>query len=176
MTARARDAGGSLTCACGTTLAVPKLSELRLLAGTDAFVTNPAEAIFKSQREGNEPAGDTCLLCGAAAPMFYQCHAVCEQSHVKKTGTSKSNEMIRWLFLPFIVNIILSFSREDEKIDRLGHDIEVKFRLPVCNLCKTSIGNPRRTSVAKNLMIRVPLLKQLLDYYPRLSLSVECPS
>jgi hypothetical protein len=176
MTARAKDAGGSMTCACGNLIAVPKLSELRLLAGAHAFITNPAEAILKSQREGNEPAGDTCLLCGATSPVFYQCHAVCEQSHIKKTGTSKSNEMIRWLLLPFILNIILAFSREDEKIDRLGHDIEVKFWLPVCNLCKNSTGNPTRPSVAKKLMIRVPLLKQLLDYYPGLSLSIERPS
>jgi len=175
-TARTKDAGGTLTCACGNSVAVPKLSELRLMAGADAFITNPAEAILKSQREGNEPGGDKCLLCGAASPVFYECHAVCEQSHVKKTGESKSTEMLRWLILPFIANIILSLNREDQKIDRLGHDIDVKFRLPVCNLCQSSTGNPTRPAVAKKLMLRVPLYKQLLDYYPSLSLSIDRPS
>jgi hypothetical protein len=171
--ARAKDAGGSINCACGNSVAVPKLSELRLLAGADAFITNPAEAIRKAQLAGTEPAGDRCLVCGSADTMFFQCHAVCEQSHAKKTSSYKSFEIFRWLILPLIANIILAFKKEDETIDRQGHDIDVAFRLPVCRLCASTIGNPARTSIAKELIQRVPLLKQLLDYYPALSLSVN---
>src|SRR3954449_9046146 len=59
--ARARDAGGRISCECGNNIAVPNLSQLRILAGADAFVTNPAELIRKLQAEGKNPAGDSCL-------------------------------------------------------------------------------------------------------------------
>jgi hypothetical protein len=173
--ARAKDAGTTIACTCGNLVAVPKLSELRLLAGADAFVTNPAEAILKLQREGNEPGGDKCVMCGSATPVFYQCLAICEQSHVKKNRASQSNGLLRWLFLPFIVNVLISMRAEDETIDRHGHDLEVKFRLPLCDLCKTAAGNPTRPNLAKKLMVRVPQYKQLLDYYPGLSLTIIRP-
>jgi hypothetical protein len=171
--ARSRDAGGFITCSCGNSVAVPKLSQLRLLVGADAYVTNPAEAIRKAQRDGKEPAGYECLGCGAWDPVLYECSALCEQSHVKKSrGEDHSTGLLRWFFLPFILNIMLSFRNDSATIDRQGHDIDVTFRLPLCKLCAQSRGNPTRPAVAKQLMMEVPLLANLVNYYPQLTLKI----
>lgn len=170
--ARAKDAGGSIVCSCGQPIAIPNLSTLRTLAGRDAYVTNPVEAIRKMQNDGNDPAGDKCLLCSTARPVIYRCTAVCEQSHVQKTG-SDSDGIIRWFILPSFLNVLLSFQNRGSKFERRGHDIEVVFNLPLCELCATSTGNPTRSAVAKRLMQRVPVYKDLLEYYPALTLKIE---
>ena len=82
--ARAKDAGGAVSCACGKLVAVPRLSELRTLSARDAYVTNPVEAIRKLQSEGANPAGERCLLCGSNAAVFYECHAICESSYIEE--------------------------------------------------------------------------------------------
>jgi hypothetical protein len=173
VTARARDAGGSIRCNCGRNVSVPRLSELRQLSGADPFITNPVEAIRKAQRAGIDPAGDKCLLCGVERPVFYELNAVCEQSHVKKSNSGDSGGLLRWFVLPFIANVLISLQKQDETIDRRGHDVEVTFRLPVCDLCTSTSGSPTRDSVARQLMLLVPAYKDLLDYYPRLVLSTK---
>jgi hypothetical protein len=159
--ARAADAGGILNCECGQSVRVPNLSQLRTIAGSDAYVTNPAEAIRKAQREGNDPAGRACLLCNAPHPVIYTCLAVCEQSHAQKTN--EPDGMVRWIFLPTVLNILLYFLNKPTSIDRRGHDIEVTFGLPVCEPCTKIIGKPTRSKV----------YKELLDYYPGLALKIR---
>jgi hypothetical protein len=173
--ARAPDAGGTIKCNCGKSVPVPPLSKLRTLSGSEAYITNPVEAIRKAQREGNDPAGDKCVVCHSANPTFYRCHAVCEQSHIKRTAASDddSTAILRWLFFPLILNVILSFMKRDTTIDRQGHDIEIVFQLPVCDPCSKNFGKPTRPSVAKQIMRNVPLYQELLDYYPGARLRIE---
>src|SRR5262249_14326388 len=106
VTARAKDAGGLLQCSCRRSVAVPNLSKLRTLAGTDAYVTNPADAIRKAQREGNDPAGDKCLVCGSSAAVFYNFRAVCESSHVKHGTGKESGDIPRLMSLLFLPRVI----------------------------------------------------------------------
>jgi len=173
--ARAKDAGGSITCKCGNAIQVPRLSELRQLAGADPFVTNPVETIRKLQAQGSEPAGKTCLLCGSSTPVFYVCNAQCESSHVKITGGDDMNIFIRVLcvlFLPAVLAFALLLRGRAPKVaERRGHDVEVSFHLPVCRPCTGTLGKitPAR---ARKLMGKVPVLKELLEYYPRMKLRV----
>src|SRR5262245_5627582 len=90
VTARIKDAGGAIPCSCGKLVTVPKLSELRTLAGGDPFVTNPVEAIRKLQRQGIDPTNGKCVACGSLATATYQCHASCEASHLKKASGDSS--------------------------------------------------------------------------------------
>jgi hypothetical protein len=172
--ARAADAGGTIACDCGRVVAVPKLSMLRTLAGADAYVTNPVEAIRKAQQGGNDPVGDKCVACGSTDSVSYQCAAVCESSHAKRDGDS--NFILRWLFLPVFVNILMWHRQNDEYGDRRGHDVEITFKLPVCRQCESALGNVMRPSIAKQLMARVPLYRDLLTYYPNLSLTIDKPN
>jgi hypothetical protein len=172
--ARAKDAGGSLACPCGGQMAVPKLSELRTMAGYHAYTTNPAEAIRRAQSQGIDPAGDSCVLCGSPTPVLYTCHAVCESSHVKK-GASDANDFLKWLLLPLILNLLDLLRPKETQSDRQGHDVEVTFTLPVCDQCAATCGSVVRPAVAKRLMANVPMYRELLDFYPRMSLKVDRP-
>jgi|1186.fasta_scaffold86147_2 hypothetical protein len=174
--AGAKDAGGTITCGCGRAVAVPKLSQLRTLAGADAFITNPVEAIRKQQAQGISPAGETCVLCGSLSPVIYKCHAICEWSYAKRTSSDDTGNLIKLLVLPrlWLLASLLSGKEPDES-DRRGHDVSISFDLPVCDPCAATAGKITRPSVAKRLMIRVPLYKELLKHYPKLELKVERP-
>ena len=178
--ARAKDAGGTVPCTCGKQVAVPRLSQLRTLAGADAYTTNPAEAIRKLQSQGIRPAGDRCLLCGATSPAIYSCHAVCESSHVK-TSSSEGGysvpKLLGLLVLPKLLFFLyLLFRKESvEGPERRGHDVAVDFTLPVCGACAATTGNVTRPKVARQLMAKVPALSELIEYYPQLELTVERP-
>jgi hypothetical protein len=175
--ARAKDAGGSISCICGKQVAVPRLSQLRTLAGADAFVTNPAERIRKLQSEGVNPAGDRCLLCGSNAAVFYECQAVCESSYVEKSHADKANSfprvLLSMLFLPLLLNFFLMGRKESAVCEQRGHDIAVSFTLPVCDPCVATFGNVTRPQNATRLMAKVPALAELLAYYPQLKLTVQ---
>ena len=178
VTARAKDAGGSVKCTCGKLVSIPNLSKLRAMTGADPFVTNPAEAIRKLQLQGIEPAGDICVLCGSSAPILYACHAVCESSHLKRIPAADSPSIPRLLTLLFLPHLItwcmLCFRRsEPAETERRGHDISISFNLPACDPCATTVGNVTRPAVAKQLMVRVPVYKSLLEYYPNMTLSVK---
>jgi hypothetical protein len=171
--AAAKDAGRTVTCNCGRAVAVPKLSQLRTLAGGNPFITNPVEGIRKQQRDGINPAGESCVLCGSLSPIFYKCYAVCESSHAKRANKVDPISMVRLLFVPIVWLIaMLLREKEFEPIDRRGHDIAISFDLPVCDPCAASAGKVTRASVAKRLMLQVPLYKELLECYPKLELKV----
>jgi hypothetical protein len=175
---RAKDAGGIAKCACGKLVSVPNLSKLREMTGAEPFVTNPAEAIRKLHLQGIDPAGDKCVLCGSSVPVAYDCHAVCESSHLKSSADAESPSIPRLLTLLFLPHLItwfmLCFRRsEPMEAERRGHDISISFNLPVCDPCVATGGNPVRPAVAKQLMIKVPAYKKLLEYYPKMTLSIK---
>jgi hypothetical protein len=174
----AKDAGGSVKCACGKLVPIPNLSTLRAMTGADPFVTNPAEAIRKLQLQGIDPAGDKCVLCGSSAPVFYACHAVCESSHLKTSSGADSPSIPRLLtllFLPHLITwLVLCFrGSEPMQAERRGHDISISFTLPVCDPCAATSGNPTRPAVAKKLLVKVPAYKDLLEYYPNATVSIK---
>jgi hypothetical protein len=173
VTVRAADAGGAVLCKCGRSVAVPRLSQLRVLAGADAYVTNPVGAIRKSQQEKSDLTEPRkCVLCGAIKPNLYQCTAICEQSHVKR-GDDGTSSIWHWLLLPLVVNILMSFHRKPAYAESRGHDVDVTFILPVCDECELSNGKATRPSVAKKIMNEVPLYRELLAFYPNLTLRIE---
>lgn len=180
--ARAKDAGGTISCTCGKQVAVPRLSDLRTLAGADAYITNPAEAIRKLQAQGISPTGDRCLLCGATSPALYSCHAVCESSHVKQPSSDGGYSVPKLLGLFILPKLLfflyLLFRKEEaaEGPERRGHDVAVGFTLPVCGPCAATTGNVTRPKVARQLMAKSPALSELLEYYPQLELTVERPN
>ena len=82
------------------------------------------------------------------------------------------------LFLPriFFIPLMMLRNKDNEPDEQRGHDIAVTFTLPVCDPCATTVGNVTRPKTAKQLMAKVPVLSELLTYYPRLQLTVERPA
>ena len=151
-----------------------------MLTGADAFVTNPAEAIRKLQAQGINPAGSQCLLCGSGSAVSYNCHAVCESSHVKRSGSDGSSNygvsLLRLLFLPIVINILLSMRKKSFEPEVHGHDIELDFTLPVCDPCASMAGKVTRPAIARQLIASVPAFAELIAYYPQMKLTVERPA
>lgn len=172
------EAGTRKVCRCGSDILIPNLSELRRLAGKHAYVTNPAELITDSLSKGINPSGDSCLCCKSSNPVRFTCIAECE-SFVVKGGKSDPNSIPRLLTLlgsfTFLPKLLLLFAGDNrDSFDEptiLGHDVTIEFPLMVCNRCARTGNDPRRPSVAKNLMKKVPMYKDLLAYYPDLRLS-----
>jgi hypothetical protein len=171
--ASTKDAGGVILCACGRAVVVPSLSRLRTLAGRDAFVTNPAEAIEKALRSGENPAGEACVMCAATNPIVFMCHATCETTHVK----GGHNYLAQLLFMLFfsVMGAIRMFASDDEadETEVCGHDVGVSFPLPVCESCSKSAGGVARANVARKLMVHVPMYKELIKRYPKLKIEVN---
>jgi hypothetical protein len=177
VTARAKDAGGLTACSCGNSVRVPSLSELRKSAGADPFVTNPSEAIRRQHEQGINPAGDRCLLCGSSSAVFYDCKAICESSHVARIDDEVDDvQLFRMILNPFRVLLWQLLRRRVTRLEKRGHDVSVTFQLPVCDPCSAMTGKVIKVSTAKKLMRRVPLYANLLDYYPRLKITIERPA
>jgi hypothetical protein len=178
--ARAKDAGGTISCICGKQVAVPRLSELRTRVGADAYVTNPAEAIRKLQEQGISPAGDRCLLCKSMATVAYTCHALCETTYSKPDDSALDEIPMPMLAIAFDYLVVeplyrILFRRGGPNSTVVGYDVGVTFTLPVCDACAKTSGNVIRPKIAKRLMASVPVLAELLAYYPQLELTVERP-
>jgi len=177
------DAGTQVKCSCGQSLTVPSLGKLRQLAGRDAYVTNPAEAIRKKTLSGIHPAGDRCIVCGSNDPQQFKCVAECESSVLREAAQTANSftKTLMWfgtiLLMPRLLLLFFLRGRQDldEEPTILGHDVIVEFQLPVCAHCTNSGHNPLRMRAAKQLMKRVEIYQQLLDYYPRLTLKVSAP-
>jgi hypothetical protein len=184
--AKAADAGTLISCACGRSITVPTLSKLRLLAGKDAYVTNPAEAIRKMQYDGVSPAGDRCITCGAGTPVEYTCHAMCESPRLKHAPVGEPHSLVPpflriagiilfgWAIVLF-GHLLLSRRKRPTENETIGHEVYVTFPLPVCDACAAANGGVTRPAVARKLMVLVPVYKELLDYYPQSVLSVTKP-
>ena len=165
---------------------MPSLSQLRTLAGRDAFVTNPVEAIKKALQNDGSPVGTNCVMCGARDPVVYECYALCESTHAKNQSVDQSTDILRLLRLTFLFVFskalfiaswwtrVFDFREQKDEIEIRGHDVEVEFPLPVCDSCSNSAGAVTRAKVAKQLMARVPMYKALLDQYPDVKLEVSC--
>jgi hypothetical protein len=174
--ARSGDAGDSIPCRCGRTVNVPNLGRLRMMAGQDAYVTNPAEAIAKLQRTGGSPAGNNCLLCGSHSPTLYRCDANCESSHVKGATEKNFSMILSWLaFVSMAFFAGLAFLRQSKEtqLEVRGHDVAVTFDIPLCDACLATAGSPERIKNAKRLMGLVPPYRELLTHYPDLVLKVK---
>jgi hypothetical protein len=164
----AMEAGTLINCPCGKSITVPSLSKLRQLAGQDAFVTNPADAIRKIQRDGGNPAGDRCVLCGSDSPQFYECHALCESPQLKHAQDAEASDIPRqmlgvanYILLGPILWLLAAFAFARRPADSgnevVGHEVQVAFTLPICNACAASSGDVTRPTVAKRLMELVPI-------------------
>jgi hypothetical protein len=58
------DAGTTIRCQCGQSVAVPSLSKLRTMAGFGAYESSAVETIQRMLDEGTLPGGQTCAKSG----------------------------------------------------------------------------------------------------------------
>src|SRR5687768_8182701 len=83
VTAPEAAAGTAVRCACGRSVVIPSLRELRRLAGVDS--PPPPELVVETLLlAGKLPEGNLCALCGEVTELVVCCHTECERAYVRR--------------------------------------------------------------------------------------------
>jgi hypothetical protein len=160
------DAGGTKRCLCGTTNAVPALSELRRRAGQPSYSVSIADKLQYMFANGELPPDHACAQCGAETSDVIHCSVECERPLT--TGRGYWETVLLGLFSPIAFLGLLSQESKDPEV--VGQELIVKTPLPLCSKCTFAV-QPTRYNV-RELLRGVPLYNQLLRKYPGAELHV----
>lgn len=167
----ARQAGDSVSCECGGQLEVPKLSQLRLLAGQGAFETNSIDRINRLKQIGELPRGTICLECGRRGDEIGELIVQCEKSYkVEADCKNDMQSLLRIFFgllVPFDMLMLLLRRQPTHEVDReYGHDRSVIVPLPLCEEHKSQLSSKSQRAL-RAMLVAVPEYAQLLEEFPR---------
>lgn len=125
-------AGSSRDCSCGRTIAVPSLTDLRLLAGLPPQAPNPVVAIPYLIADGLLPTMTTCAGCNAATEETATVTAECE---IASRSSESSWIGVVLLFWIFGVWALLLRLRHGDRPDQ-GDSKIVHCPLRMCRACQ----------------------------------------
>ncbi len=162
-------AGTDIPCTCGRTVRVPRLSQLRQLAGQGAYEAGTIDTINRMIRDGELPPGDTCAVSGLPTSDSYELYVQCESKWIKGPGTGRYLFVIFTIvFLPFwIIWVLLGKALLDEERRELGRDRSVYTPLRVRQEHHQQLHSMRSQSKLRKLLRDVPIYAKLLDEFPR---------
>lgn len=167
ITVRASDAGAEKKCLCGRTNRVPKLSELRQIAGEAAFTVGAVDRIRALQQIGKIPFGE-CMLCGNPTKAAVECEIVCEAPWVKKRS------ILFWIFACMTLGfVVAAFVKRKEESDEEVHGKDTVIRIPIslCPTCEST--HPMGLHVlVYNLLRSNSTYRHLFEEYPNLQIAV----
>jgi hypothetical protein len=150
-------AGAIASCACGRSISVPSLIQLKRQAGLTADEINPELVIQSRLARGELPGDSRCAHCGVNAAEIVLIDVVCEKEWTQQKEGFRWGLLLVTLLLPFKV---LSWQRE------VKHGRNVVYRLPlaVCKRCQDEHRKPREL---KHGLRRIPVYARLLDKHPQ---------
>jgi hypothetical protein len=162
-------AGAKIPCACGRTIAVPPLHQLRAEIGLSPYPgVSPEMAIERLLASGRLPADNRCVGCGREADQVTQVRAECERA-VVRGGISWPIVLLALLFFP-LVGIILLLRRSEPQ--EYGRDKVFWLPLVLCKDCERAAQDRR---VLWDYFQRVPLYRELLMKFPSASIAFAGP-
>jgi hypothetical protein len=158
----AAQAGTEVACSCGRTIKVPRLSELRLTTGRDAYEAGVVSAIQRLIRTGELPYGDTCALSGWPTNDVYELLVECERPWAKQVGKSLPLpwEVLLGLFSP------ISIWRREVRTEIHGRQTVIRVPLRVRQEHHAWLSRMRSQRKLRRLLGTVPIYAQLLHEYP----------
>jgi len=158
-------AGAKIPCACGRTIAVPPLHQLRAEIGLSPYPgVSPEMAIERLLVAGRLPADNLCVGCGQETDQVAQVRAECERAVVRGGGLSWPALLLSLLAAPFGV---LIFPRQGQP-QEYGRDKIYTLPLVLCEACRRAAQD---RDVLWDYFQRVSLYQELLMKFP--SASVE---
>ncbi|MBM3979738.1 MAG: hypothetical protein FJ304_05555 [Planctomycetes bacterium] len=165
----AADAGESLNWACGRTVDVPPLHQLRASVGEEAL--SPAVRIQSLLLAGQLPGTNLCAVCSATTSKRVLIGIECERGELKPGPASRTTAGIGCLFGMaigglgglFAGNRVMQSSNDTAGAKYVGQDVAFELPLPVCTGCRAGLND--RTALIKALRF-VPEYAALLDRYP----------
>jgi len=156
----AADAGASLGCACGRTVEVPPLHQLRADAGQD--VLSPVVRVQALLLDGRLPGTRACACCRCDTGGLVQARVQCQWAIVSSGGPSRA-DMIGGCLLSAWLGLLLHFFRRSAPPKEHGQDIVVILPLPVCEACRPTLDDPAEL---RGALRAIPEYAALLDHYP----------
>jgi len=165
----AAEAGTEISCSCGLSVPVPRLSQLRRSTGQPAYKATVIEAIDRLIREGELPFGDTCALCGTPTTGVVEVCVVCERPWYRPPSALPFWVAILFMMLCFLPALLLWLLVQMLPLQSriLGRDTVVRIPLRVCGNQKCSLRRARDQRKLREVLSTVPIYEQLLEEYPR---------
>ncbi len=158
-------AGATISCECGAEVKVPLLSQLRLMSGQEAYVSNATDMLDSAHRAGREPAGLECLKCDQPAENVVDIVVLCERADIDLNHPSwiMHRAIGTWIFV-LAYGLFQSHKRNKELEKTSPRNVRTHFRL-----CQRCLRNPRRPPNRKKirrLLKKVPVYAQLYKENP----------
>jgi len=149
-------AGSIASCACGRSVNVPSLNQLKRQAGLTEEEINPELVIQSRIARGELPGDRHCAHCGVNTAEIVQIDVVCEREWIKQSEGFRWGLLVATLFMPFK---LFAWQRE------VKHGRNVVYRLPlaVCKRCQDEHRTPRDM---RHGLRRIPVYARLLDKHP----------
>jgi hypothetical protein len=154
-------AGSTVSCECGSPVSVPRLAQLRQMAGKDPYAVNAVQAIRRALNLGELPGTD-CACCHGRARRIVRCRVVCERSYRVREGGEQGGNFAAFLLLG-VVSLLGSWSSRSY-VETRGRDTEVELAVAICHGCR-SVGSLHRKRARKRLLKKVPLYANLFAEY-----------
>ena len=161
-------AGGTITCPkCGGEISVPRLSQLREMAGKGAYETGTADTIRRQIEIGELPPGTLCVISGRPTTAIADIQVQCERTWIRgPTSKRFALVIVGILLLPFwVIWALVTWALLDEEHQELGRDTFVKTPLRIHEECLPQLKRASQRKLRK-LLRTVPLYAELLKEYP----------
>jgi hypothetical protein len=139
-------AGTAVWCHCGREVDVPRLSELRRMAGQEAFLTNAVERTRAKLADGYLPGDGRCAVCGAEAKVMRRFDIVCEKTiSVANNLNQGFVTMAFWLFFGWagLLRACIRGTRS-HSTELRGRDVWIRVPLAMCEKCAVPLEGERR--------------------------------
>ncbi len=163
----ATQAGTTLECKCGRSVAVPALSALRLSAGETPIPLNTVERIEAMIRDGELPSGGVCPLSGRPADRVVHFRVECEQSWVRHRDSGDSGHRFALtLLFGLLGGWLISWGADPTEVETMGRDTAVTVPLGVASEARSKVMRMRRQKALKALLRSTPIYAELLDQFP----------
>jgi hypothetical protein len=131
----ANQAGAEVLCACGRSVLVPSLSQLRRDAGLGAYAQGIAERVARAVEAGDVDRLNGCVECGQPTNGVLLGTIVCEQVHRRGERSVLGVRMLLVLLNPFFLLIHMVFFRDPQN-EEFGRDVSTPLDLPCCERCR----------------------------------------
>lgn len=153
-------ADSTLACSCGRDVRVPRLRELRRLAGESSA---PSPELRLEHFLTTEPVelGRHCSHCGAPTDGRIEVVVECERSWTKSGDGGFWTHFLGYLFLGWIGLILVRANRTPDR--QFGADKIYHLPLRVCGHCQPLLKD---FSVARDCLMQTPVYGDLLDKFP----------
>lgn len=160
-TVSAADAGASFPCACGRTVEVPPLHQLRTAAGESPL---PLLAQVRLLIQNGQLPGTThCARCSQPTKGMMRFGLGCEPTPGPVRGASNPEAgcLLFVLFGPLYGPLFKHFVSRSVQAE--SPDVSLVAPLPVCEACRPALDDPGELRKA---LRTVPEYAALLDQYP----------